>query len=360
MRKIFLYLFIIITNLSYANDAVITGKGDTLFPIESSTIKMEKEVLTIVMPENYNEYMKVKVDFDFFNNGEIQDVIVGFVSPPQKFLGEGLAPPDIAGFTVTKNYAKLSWDISKIENSGFISNLTTYNGNDYVYYFNMQFPKGHTNIVHTYNYKGMLDAYEGQTILYRLTTGAMWAENTIEDFNAEIKVPDNSYLIINNKDMDIFNWKISGVGNIISKEYFTTFFIKHGSIKTKLKAFSPQSDIDIYYPGENFALMKYGKIDESKPGIDDIRFYLLFINTVDIKEEYFIPFLEGLNSEQLRNFRNLLFARKGYVFKDIQLQSLFENYIWYIKDEKQNNNISILNRSEKYIFNKILEFENKL
>lgn len=357
VHKIFTTILLLLVSSIFANDAVFTGQGDTLFPIESTDIAMQKEVLTIDMPEKFSEYIDITVEFDFFNSKETKDVIVGFVSPPQRFLGEGMSPPDISGFSVRNNWQQLTWDISKLESSSFKSNLSTYDGDDYVYFFDTTFKNGSNKLIHKYGYKGLEDAYGGKTILYRLTTGALWANNVIEDFNAEIKVPDNSYLIMDSNDMDIFNWKIEGRGRVHRGEHRTRIFIQQGSLKSKISNFTPKTDLDIYYPSKRYGLMAYSKISKEKPDLPDYLFLQQKFNRPYLDKGKLTNYFSKFTKEELRICRNYIFARKGYIFKDKELQDLFENYMWYVRNPKQSNSLDNLTENEKLIFHIILELE---
>ena len=65
--------------------------------------------------------------------------------------------------------------------------------------------------------------------------------------------------------------------------------------------------------------------------------------------------LSELREEELRIYRNLQFARHGYVFKSPDLQNLFSSFSWY---EKENSNSNVkLTKEEENIVNRCLSIE---
>ena len=77
MRKnISILLFFFITISISANDGrIVIGPTIELLDNEDTNIKMQSEVINITM---YEEYYEVTVEFDFYNEGSNEIVLIGF------------------------------------------------------------------------------------------------------------------------------------------------------------------------------------------------------------------------------------------------------------------------------------------
>lgn len=68
--------------------------------------------------------------------------------------------------------------------------------------------------------------------------------------------------------------------------------------------------------------------------------------------------LKDLDKSQLRLMRNAVYARHGRIFKSVDLQSLWECYTWYKKN--QNYSDSLLTDIDKYNIELIQKYETKI
>ncbi len=80
-------------------------------------------------------------------------------------------------------------------------------------------------------------------------------------------------------------------------------------------------------------------------------------NELDYLDEYFFNYLDALTKEDLRLFRNTLFALYGYDFKSKDLKDYFSKYDWYKPDKSITNDLSILSEPQQLLFNLILKKE---
>ena len=86
MKKLFVILLALFTVIGVkANDGAFYSNGTQLIPITETTIKVQKEILTITrVPDNvsgYGSLFQVHVYYEFYNPGKAKDLIVGFESP---------------------------------------------------------------------------------------------------------------------------------------------------------------------------------------------------------------------------------------------------------------------------------------
>ena len=70
-----------------------------------------------------------------------------------------------------------------------------------------------------------------------------------------------------------------------------------------------------------------------------------------------VPDYSKVSKDQLRLFRNLIYARNGYTFKSKDLQEYFSSCSWYKKDP--NFNESAMRKDEKDFIELMLKYEAK-
>ena len=121
---------------------------------------------------------------------------------------------------------------------------------------------------------------------------------------------------------------------------------------------------DWYKPIKNQKLVKLNKTEEQNVQlIEELEAeWREFLATQDITEEM----LWGLFIEDLRVLRNELYARRGRVFKDKELQKYFESQSWYkpnpdFKDEmlgeKEYKNLAVIREAEANAMSKMIRVE---
>ena len=96
-----------------ANDGAFYSKGNQLVPITETTIKVQKEILTITRDLSGQglHRFKVNVYYEFFNPGPSKDLLVGFEAVTDA-MGE--THPYIRDFKVVMNDVELPFEVSRI------------------------------------------------------------------------------------------------------------------------------------------------------------------------------------------------------------------------------------------------------
>lgn len=121
---------------------------------------------------------------------------------------------------------------------------------------------------------------------------------------------------------------------------------------------------DWYKPIKNQKLVKLNKIEEQNVAlIEELEAeWREYLATEDITDEM----LYGLFVEDLRVLRNEIYARRGRVFKDPQLQKYFASQSWYkpnpdFKDEmlgeKEYKNLAVIRVAEESALSKMIRVE---
>jgi hypothetical protein len=121
---------------------------------------------------------------------------------------------------------------------------------------------------------------------------------------------------------------------------------------------------DWYKPIKNQKLVKLNKTEEQNVKlIEDLETeWREFLATEDITDEM----LFGLFVEDLRVLRNEIYARRGRVFKDKELQKYFESQNWYKADpefkdemlgEKEYKNLAVIRDAEANAISKMIRVE---
>lgn len=317
---------------SNANDGAFYARGNQLIPITESDINVQKEILTLKKVRN--QFIEVTVYYEFFNPKEEKTITVGFEAFSPAGDVEGAAKngqhPYMRDFTVELNRKILTYDVAYVQDSLYAKNgkvqslnLDEFEGNKtgnsvdfyYVYHFEATFKKGLNIIKHTYNYDvsgGVCTNYDFE---YVLSAANRWGNNQIDDFT----------LIVDNGEFESFkiaktffknnsDWFILGIGKKSSysqyDQQYTKFHIQKGLLIFQKKAFKPS--------GELFISSSYCP-EESEPAN-----YLPF--SYDSKQ--YTP--EPINDFEKKIFKNLPFARRGYVFKNAALKKYYESLDWYI------------------------------
>jgi hypothetical protein len=316
-----------------ANDGSFWAHGNTLFPLEETTIQLKKEVLNLTRQEGW---MQVDVNFEFYNPGDEKELTVGFVTPPAMgdiaFEVEG--HPQIRSFSVVIDGDSIPYQVTQTAKSGFRISNEEIGQTDFIYYFKMRFPKGITHVHHHYLYRGG----EGMTAVhdyyYRLTTGTSWANKEIGDFELNIDMGSDIYFTIPYSfDTSMANWNIVGSGRLSGTQadsdfrsfrYYKSAYIRQGSIQLKQLHFKPVNDlfITVFQPDAGVGFWTTNKNEN-----DFLNLPLVFYaNDALIKKE-----ARKLSDNQLRLLINLPYARAGYSFPGQPfLQKQFAPYIWYM------------------------------
>ena len=65
-------------NILTANDGGFYASGNTLIPLSKTSIELRKEYLNLTFEDN--GFLRVDIQFEFFNPGNETELIVGFVN----------------------------------------------------------------------------------------------------------------------------------------------------------------------------------------------------------------------------------------------------------------------------------------
>lgn len=330
MKQLFLLLILLSTGLSMrANDGVFYAVGNTLIPVKETVVELKTEYLRLKRDAGY---MVVDVDFTFHNPGPEKEVIVGFVTPPAGGdISENEAShPQVFGFTVKVNGEDLDYKIARMERSGFQLDEMVADGDDFVYHFPVTFKPGSNRIQHRYRYRGGSSVELLADFDYRITTGKMWANGEIGEFNLEIDMGDGAFYSIPTTFFDSTDevpWK--PIGETIISNPMRNFFESNvrmvkqygKGIQLRMENFKPDYDIFIaeYQPFNEVYLWTENK--EDNPFLEEP--YFLLPGYGEESELY------EMDKEMIALLRNYYFAKYGYAFKKKKYQEVFSKFIWY-------------------------------
>lgn len=309
MKRLFIIILSMMAMASlWANDGAFYAEGNQLIPITETTIRVQKEILTITrVRDTINDWgslFQVNVYYEFFNPGPAKDLIVGFESPtPSGNAYDGSLDEAYAGhpymydFKVVMNRKTLPFQVAHVpykfegdyqfdysidprdyyrngrvqdmSQAQYLANLKRYfpdyeDGDDiyldfygylfyYVYHFNAHFNEGLNVIQHTYTVKGSSLVMTEYVFNYILTAANRWANNGIDDFTLEINMGDHASFSVAPSFFDKANdWTFSGKGkagqrqNIeFESENCPIFHVQSGSIVYHKKNFHPEGELYI-------------------------------------------------------------------------------------------------------------------
>lgn len=339
-----------------ANDGAYYVSGNQLIPISDTDISVQKEILTLKKVSN--QFIEVTVYYEFFNQGEEKEIIVGFeaFAPQGDVDGAPLngKHPYMRDFVVDLNDEILSYQVAYVSDSLYTDNgkiqsidLDTFEGNTsgntidffYVYHFNANFKPGLNIVKHSYSYDvsgGIAYNYDFE---YVLTAANRWANNQIDDFTLIIDNGEFETFGINNTFFEnSSDWLINGIGksNIstdLEGKSSTEFHIQNGTITFHKEDFKPIGELYVY--SENY----FGNTD----GIPFS--YYLQGNIPDPKTDF-----------EKKILRNLPFARRGYVFKTKALSDFYYEQDWYIPNPNYTPDVGLLTEVERDWFEKYEKF----
>lgn len=350
MKNVLLFISCILFCInSDANDGAFYAKGNQLIPVTESNITVKKEILTLKKVRN--QFIEVTVYYEFFNPKEEKTITVGFEAFSPSGDVEG-APkngqhPYMRNFTVELNREILTYKVAYVQNELYAKNgkinslnLDKFEGNKtgnsvdfyYVYHFNATFKKGLNIIKHTYSYDLSGGICYNYMFEYVLSAANRWGNNQIDDFT----------LIVDNGEFETFNiektffednsdWLINGIGKmenaVVYGQKYTKFHIQKGMLIFQKKDFKPSGE--------------------------------LFVSSISCPEEStptnYLPFSyyskqhtpEPVNDFEKKVFKNLPFARRGYVFRNPELKKYYETLDWYIPNPNYIPVVEMLHEFEK-------------
>lgn len=366
MRYIFICIMLALATFTYANDGAYYASGNQLIPIVETDVSVKKEILHI--RKINNERIEVSVYYEFYNPGKAKEITVGF----EAFSPEGDvdgAPvngqhPYMRNFKVMMNNSPLKFTIAMVADTlynqqGKIKTIDwkTFKGNKggnsvdffYVYHFKANFKQGLNIIKHTYQYDASGSVDFDYDFDYVLTAANRWANRQIDDFTLILDMGRFESFHISKAFFDkAADWQIKGVGKATDESGRTRnyeqgnvagFHIREGSITFQQQNFRPKGELFVY----SYRFL---------PGSD----HFDYNNTslpFSIYQQQTIPEPSAGSSVNRKILRNLPFARRGYIFKDKDLQDYFTHMTeWYMPDPAYKADIGKLEDAERQWLNK--------
>ena len=352
MKREIALSFLLLTLTASANDGVYYTSGNQLVPLQETTIRVDKEVLTISLTDE--GYASVDVYYEFFNpENKDKVLLMGFEADPSYnddylFHADGIHP-HILDFSVEVNGQRMEYKnaVSQTIETGEFAPLDTSQwviedepevwihrkGNEeesiryaYVYYFNATFHPGMNKVHHTYRYTESMSVSQIFEIPYKLTPASRWAGGQIADFTLIVEALHTAkHFLIQKKPFGNHPFEITqGTGKVReSKDYVSAcweFSLRNGRIEWHQQDFTPKDELFIQSADINYLSEKLGSF------YDRGRYHS------------FVP-LEK-TQDMLRIARNLPYAHRGRIFKDKKLQRYFDSLWWYMPDPTYRDDTS--------------------
>ena len=355
MRFILIFFFLLSLEV-FANDGAFYAAGNHLIPIQETSISVKKEILSLKKVNN--DFIDVSVNYEFFNPGSEKTIIVGFEAGSP--MGDVDSRPKngqhpyIYDFTVMLNGGFLKYEVAYVDDSMYARNgevksknlnhLVNKSANmdymdfGYVYHFKANFKTGKNTIHHTYRMH-MSNSVEAEyRVNYILTAAKRWANKQIDDFTLILDMGNfESYNLAQSFFSGMGGWTLTGIGRMkdsIFNDYtlepvkMLRFHIRNGIAIYQKRDFKPDGEIELF-AGKDFSVGQDGQ-------------YLAFAihpyseRIVDTQDEF------------LRKvFRNIPFARRGYIFQTADLQTFFSKIDWYMPDPNYQPDMDMLDEREK-------------
>lgn len=357
MTKFSILCFLCLSFTTWANDGVFYASGNHLIPVFETDISVQKEILTIKKIDR--EYIDVVVYYEFFNPKADKEIIVGF----EAFAPTGdadLMPkngqhPYMEDFTVQLNNQILGFEVAYVEADPYTENgkiiskdlkILTADGVEYqeffyVYHFKAKFKTGLNKIVHTYRYKLSSSVMEYYHFDYVLTAANRWANKQIDDFTLVLDMGECEEFRLaklfyqNNSD-----WIINGIGKMTDHVKTESDYedyeesdcvIQKGQLIFEKKNFHPDGELHVssrkYFPNPDFATLSTLYVPYSY-------------------HDYAYWDYEPSSEMEIKILRNIPYARRGYIFKNEELQAFFTNQSWYIPNRNYISDVKDLHPLE--------------
>ena len=406
MKKLFAILLALFAFVGVkANDGAFYSNGSQLVPINETSVKVQKEILTITRVHDdisgYGSLFQVHVYYEFFNPGKAKDLLVGFESPTPDGNGYGgtldeayEGQPYIYDFKVKMNNADLSYQLAHVPykykgnyeydytmspeayyQHGRIQDMTkeeylaamskAYSSEEeyldiygylfyYVYYFNAHFNQGLNVIEHTYTFKGAANVMMDYMFSYILTAANRWANNGIDDFTLILNMGDHeSFSVDPTFFKNASEWTFEGKGRTSIRETMTMgrenvpmFHVQSGSVVYHKKNFHPEGELHIDRDG--FYVFDFDS-EGGNPGqyngfVEGLKaqYYNLKVGTISYADDK-----STYTAEERRILKNMPFAYRGYVFNDKGLQRYFDSTKWYVPNPDYKADMNKMSKDEK-------------
>jgi hypothetical protein len=357
MRIIYYLIFSILLSFKVlCNDSAYYGSGNHLIPIIETDVSVKKEILLV--KKVGKSHFEVSVYYEFFNPGKEKAFKVGFeaTSPFGDVTIEPIngGHPYIKDFSIDFNGEKLNYEVAIITDSiGILNgkinktNLKSlidpesgeFVGFSYIYHFDARFKRGINIVKHTYSFDISTSVYDFYSFQYDLTPAKRWANKQIDDFTLILDFGDFETFQISptffNSHSEWTNLGISRSKDKLVYSYDSSltkvseFHIQSGKLIFKKKNFKPKGDL--YVQSSRNYILKDGAPRFSIP--------FSYLNDISIPDPE--------NELEKKAYRNLPYARRGYIFKNKSMRLFFNKFDWYIPNPKFKPEQAVLYDSEK-------------
>jgi hypothetical protein len=382
-RNGFLLFFMLAEILCFANDGYYEMDGDTLHPIDSANVSMDYERLLISYNYDKNEY-DISAYIELYNHEDTAvRPLVGFEiynSPAQRDKEDFLR----YGYVLRVNDEPQPFELQVVVGED-ISPYT------YTLLYRPEFKPGLNRVYHQYKLPGGKGSLEGMCV-YVLKTGARWKGGVIKDFEIIVKSSEPGML----RTKGFSDFDVAGEGKVFTgifgarssnkaNQYGGTFSVNTGYLHKRIRNFRPTQNLLVYFFPFHYYGYYYGS--DACPYIDPEFFYFddeevpfpthkfiyywkrsldSFKDTLpendDAEHTYklYEKRVQGMDKRQLRILRNTLYALRGRVFADKELQRYFDEQYWYYPNAAQKPEEIILDETSKEILQKIIAAERAL
>jgi hypothetical protein len=206
----------------------------------------------------------------------------------------------------------------------------------YVYHFEANFKKGLNIVNHTYNYDLSNSVEFNYDFEYVLTAANRWSNKQIDDFTLLIDIGEfETFSIYKSFFNSSSDWLINGIGKseevkgvpeTLIENDAVKFHLQKGNLIFQQKNFKISGDLFLYahnhYGGEH---------------LENIPFSYYMENQIPAPQ----------NDFERKAFKNLPFARRGYIFQNKELNNFYKKFDWYIPNPNYEPNVEILTEIEK-------------
>jgi YARHG domain len=352
-------LFIIIFALSaYSNDGRYITSGGVIYPTKETKISLDKEILSFTCADNL---CRVDIQFEFNNPEKIaRKLLIGFQAPSSvgDVSSELIEKCEIQNFTIVQNGNILPYRLKAAECEDCeIKEVSTFkfasdNPTVYVFLFEITFEPGLNQINHSYRFPASNNVAFDQIYNYILTTGAKWSNGIIKDLTVQINMGENKYFYVNDVFGSQAHWSIIGSGRV-TNELFDQGFELNGRMVRVLSG-KLQISIRNFRPKQN---IEFGIVDNKSFIIIPVDY--LKIQSGEVLSLGDLKLSEYHTKEQLKIFRNTIYAQYGYAFNDKKLSDYFSQFEWYMPDPNLKLSDIILTEEEKKYIAEIVKMESE-
>jgi len=347
--KFFLSVIILFLNNSvlWANDAEYYTSGNQLVPLQNSSVRLDKEILTIKRIKEENRF-HVEVYYNLFNERKATKTVIGFEAPGNFGDSEGdyffFEPYDkhkllnaehkaiqkatgnygnknIEHFKVIVNGKTVPYKIASVSQIKKDKDTSPYIGS--LYYFNVLLKKGSNIIKQSYDFYSQTSVNTYYELSYILQTAKRWKGGKIKDFTLNLIMGKNQIFTV---DETFFagtkHWKVeNGMAVYIppakKKECYidcgdsVRFYVKRGKVVFHQKNFIPNDVlfIESYTSNNNRVIFNYKTI-KLPPYIGETYLCATDLTSMKILKAY--PY-----------------AIRGVPFKDKDIKHYYKNLSWY-------------------------------